>query len=1225
MLNKKSFTIASIAALVSVSGMSLISCGTAADEGEVSAENFTGEEVVAVTDAIGSGFAFDKKALGGATVASTVSSDLGVLAVDNEDGTYDVRFIAALTGYADLSAASFTRASYTNAKGKTVAEKITDVKYVYTSLIEGEDVKWAEALSTDYTCYMVYSVMNIPETDIFTALSVTFNATSTLADDPLATATQAANYYGIKGDETVGVDYVKSTEDAYYGSIFDGDEGQYFTQADDVYGFHVLDRSNTAGECVVAPYVATFEGCVATKLGTVKYSAYASSSYGSFEGASKVTGVKLPDTIAYIGKWAFNSTSVMTHLELPAGLKGLHYNSISSCGATVLTYNAKNLTSTKDINRSGVAFETVNVGAGVESLPEKFFPSSKLPGKVVYDGTTAQWNALIEGKDNGFEDVEKTYCTDTKIADVVFHLDGGNLTADTDKEDDVYSVKVISGKKVADPGSPVYSDYLFDGWYADAEYTEAFSFDTAIVVPEEDETATVNIYAKKKDKPANHTIDGASALVLNADAGNYSLSVNVPTLYFSYTMPETATADRVYLASSNRLLNGSTTYTDTKITVYAADKTTALSVTSSFTPSSTSKAFGNGNKTYLKMNPGETYYFAVTTGSTLSGTSVYTFDLGLSDAVHDVEEEARTYTFGETQKVEINSNGMVDYWKFTAATSGTYMFKKSLVGATSGYDPYYLYHYDTEGNVVMDATLSSSTKVATVEITAGTTYYIFTSTSNLDTTDTVHSQFIIGDLPAGTAVTNAVSMTADGTVTTVTLDGFTKRYYSLAITENYDYTITTSGGTTSYAKTISIYDSEDTTTALSTVTEANSSGSSWSSSYGADCCLDIALNAGKTYIVEVGYSSTSGTTDFTIKANKLEAGDKKANAIALNATDGALAPTDVIGTAGGKWYSFLSSTTVSGLNQIYVTGNTGTVAMTIYCGTSTSVDVKGADIITNYFSANYQYYIYLTDTVSETLQLAITKPNADVITNSSTLAQGVTLDTVTLPVSKGNSLFSFTSGATEDFNTEFSFKTTAGTATFDVVVTSAGMTAGDASGSLTVGTEAASAGTVSGLLDKNKTYNLAISNLVMTDATASLTVDIAGVEIPPDGTDRTKAWTFDGDEDGYMDINVSSYNARWVKYTCTETGTYRVWSNKNGTNSDTYLYGIYEGDSTSYMAGTNFNDATSSGFTSADYTGYIEKNNYDFYTEQTFTAGTTYYISFRPGYYGCKFGILLKA
>ncbi len=1217
-MKKNKLTLLSLIALLSVSSITLFSCSNEGGDGDTATtENFSKDDdtVVAKDDGIGTALPIGKRLAADdegesgeeVTTPDVLRADMGVLLTENDNDTYNLRYVAAFTGNDNLASATFTRDSYTNSNGKVVAAASSKVSYIYTSVHDSDSIKWASDTSVAYTYYMVYTIRNIPTSDIFTALNVSLSVTTATGDT--LSAAQVANVYGVIGDISKNVTYES------YPTV----EGTY----------SAVRKDTKITEAVVAPYYATFDGFVATKIGDViaLNVVGGSGSTGAFEGCQNMTDITLPDTIQYFGKYTFYGDSALKSMTMPRDLTTIE-SSIAFGGYgdhfKTLYYNAKNYVSKESVITWNM--DTIYVSKDVETLPTYLISTSNTVNRVVYEGTTAEWNALKTdaNKNNGLF-IDNVMCSDSKIVTVNFHLNGSTIDGDDDTTDDLYTTSIIAGHAIANPGKPKKSGQVFKGWYSDAEFKTEYDFSTIQDVADGEDTKTVDLYAKFEDYPAGSDINTALDLV-NGASVHVELTHDIQTFYYKITAPSDAKKDLYYLDVTNRKLNGEDTSKDFSLSIYDSDKTTKFGYTYTYAPDKASqyKVYGGAtdNKVLL-LEPGQTVYVAATVSypSTLSDENAeFTFDLSLSTKENDYEGDATAYTVGETLKSKADTSVQtVETMKFTAPETKTYCARKIYTGYY--YGTVMIYHYDN-GSFVKDLELASTTVIGDLNAVKDTTYYIYCSTSNSTITDTKYMSVYVGDMPANYKPATATALPMDGTEETITVEGFRLRYYTVTPTKAGNYGLILNGGSSDYAKTIRVFKSDATSytdsDVLISATETGTTSSSYgygSTSYGGSVEATVTLQGNTTYVIEVGFDGSSIPTynnSFTFKAVERDAGDLKSIAYELTTNDdGTFADFAFDGKTSGKWFKYTAK--ASGFLSLYVDGLTdgNTATFQKYTSTGTKAEETQSNAMSAYVSSSGSatYYFYVETTAAQTgLTLKSIAPNETTLGDLSSLVIGsdTTARDVTLNAACNTTILKFTNTSTDSLYSKFVFALSAGTISFDwsIVPTSAIATTAD-SGKVT---DASTATFGTKKLEAGKEYVLILKNIVMSDATATLNVTPSVEVIPPDGSSVKLALSLD-DKGTYTFSNSGSSKDSsdyWLKFDCTESGTYKFYSSSPDTSSaDPKIWAIYDGidNATELSAMSNsYND---------DHAGH-SSNKYDYYVEVTLEAGHTYYFKMTP-------------
>ena len=138
--------------------------------------------------------------------------------------------------------------------------------------------------------------------------------------------------------------------------------------------------------------------------------------------------------------------------------------------------SANNATFTMPENDVSVVLSSLTISSGVTQIVEKAFYNCGLTD-VYYEGTKAQWDAVIKG-DDAFTSTIHWYCTAT--FNMMEH--GAAPAAQT-----VYSgVANVLSAPATDPSA---KGYVFGGWYADKECNSPFDFTAAL-------SGDVTVYAK---------------------------------------------------------------------------------------------------------------------------------------------------------------------------------------------------------------------------------------------------------------------------------------------------------------------------------------------------------------------------------------------------------------------------------------------------------------------------------------------------------------------------------------------------------------------------------------------------------------------------------------------------------------------------------------------------------------------------------------------------------
>jgi hypothetical protein len=822
------------------------------EDSSSSSESSVDHSPKAIDDDFGSGWTFGSEVVtphAGSSEAQ-IKTDIGVAPqIANDGSVATLRFLVACSDYTDLSKASFVRAAYTNASGEAIAEETAEVSAIYTTLKDPSSIKWENPLTEEFTSYVAYSLKDLPQADFFTVFTVNFSA-ETLEGKALKTNSQKANVEGAIGDLSVNAKYVLSKDDAATVAL-DPNLPIELQGKDDIYGATVSDT--TAQSVTIAPYVMTIEGFVATKLGTVRYPAAQSATVGAFMNCGSLSQVALPWTMTYLtSNFLYKETGV-THWTLPAGITAVSPTAFASDNIYQLYYQATALKVEAALTQS-ITYRAY-VSHNVQSMPDFFYPANKEPNRVFYDGTKAEWETIEGSKANGFN-VPYLVCNDSKMVTVNFHFEGGTLSTSQGKYTDIYTLQVLTGFSVSDPGVAAFKNKIFKGWFTDATYSTAYTFDVALVVPEDQTGMTVDIYAKFVDGVAGCSSDLAVSLVLDGPEASYTLNgADFSTYWFKYTAPADWTyADRVYLKAVP-VAPTSTNYC--RVNSYNAQMQ-QLDFAVLFTPGSTGGSYAVGGSgasglRWLQVAPGATYYFAVTSNEGVRTIDTYAFTIGLTSRSHDVQEEALPYAYGDEEKNTLLTLGNDDFYTFTAPTSGDVLFESWPTGSFNFTG--YIYHLNSQGAVVIDAETNVHNVVIT--LTKDLVYYLYFTTT-WAASATAYMSFTFATVPNGANEATADTLTVTTAPITVSTNCLTYHYFAFTPTDTGSYHFTVTGNNNYGYKTLYVRLPNSGTII------AQGTDSAWDGTFS----VDADLTGGTKYIVQVGYGSTVKKNDFYLQVTK---------------------------------------------------------------------------------------------------------------------------------------------------------------------------------------------------------------------------------------------------------------------------------------------------------------------------------------------------------------------
>lgn len=791
-------------------------------------------------DAVGSYNAFPARAIDPSEL-DAIHGAIGVQLL-GEEGDHSVRFVVALSGYQGLESASFTRTVKAGDGTVIMQEKVLGIRQVYSSVASAATIDWGgEAPSaTDYPYYMVYTMNKISKEYEYATIEVKFTAEQLANPGTPLTAVEKANVKGLMG-QTETYDYLNFQEIEDTSDIYEK-PGEY----------RVWENDNVPADLVIPEDYITYEGHVATLLGKVVAVEDPATGYGAFESCSDIVSVTLPDTIRYLDKWCFSGASNLKTLNIPASLKTVEPSAFSSVNLDVLHYDAVNL-ETWSGSATISSANTVYVSSGVTSLPDAKIVSNV--NTVYYDGLTADWNALNDGKTTGL-DIDNVICNDTQVATITFHTNGGTFTVNGAETTEDFTLDVIVGKLIPDVGRGKKDGLVFAYWSTSEDgSTGAYDFETPI-------SGDLDLYAIFTEAPAGSSMD--KPLVVDVEKSSHvqlTLETNedVPLQYLKVTLPADG---RFYL----------TTDESYKMWIYDSTGTTMLESEGSLNPSIDSEIFpimGNlSDKIIFNTMEAITYYVVLAYGYDYkidgpNANEYGTMIVDIFDAPHDTIEKAVEITEVPSTYVidEVIGESIKSVYHYVATEAIDLVIKIPSGGVTGRVDVYVPNDQDGYSRPYY----VSGSGQTLVSLTAGDEIYIEAHSYITYGTDAEEKFTLTIDVaPDGVSINNPASTPiVVGTETTVSsnnIGGFGFGYYPMTVDKAADYRVIMNGGSSS-TREVSIYEASNTTTPVLSFTSSSSSYEEL-----------VHLEAGE-YIVGAGYTSEYATpTDFTLLVSEATPG-----------------------------------------------------------------------------------------------------------------------------------------------------------------------------------------------------------------------------------------------------------------------------------------------------------------------------------------------------------------
>lgn len=933
--------------------------------------------------------------------APTFVSTLGYRLIDEESGAKSIRVYAVLDGYKGLNSASVTRKVEDSTGASVMKEKTIEFGYVYSSIKDAESVSWDSALpaETDTTknYYVVFTLKNIPEAHWLDKLSVTF------AIDNGAIVKSAEAIANVKGlmEQEVGV-------------------GVKLAQAESGVVF-AMKQHNSITEAVVPENYYTYEGHVATFVGKVtRLGDPTSLNNGAFESCSSLTSVTLPDTIAEMGGWTFGNASKLTTIRLPRDLRTVRSNCWSSNSFKTIYWDAVNFVNDEGATLTAQLDEIV-ISKNVQSLPDKFLYSTSTVKKVVFKGTTEQWEALKNetNKDNGLF-IDNVVTSDNSYT-VTYHLSEG---VTLNGQSGVVKAEFIKGKTV-DYGMATKEGYRFGGWYTD----EALSTPLDTTTP-----ATTNLDLYPKFTEFGPGVSEAKPIVLGEENSTFteSLVPGYEEVYLKYTAPADAVAGWRYVR-----INKDTSVTNTDLSIdvsslgnqklffYKDSISTENAITESSTSSITDTAKvqrigGDDGYKRVWVEPGQTYVIVADAYySTYYKDRHWYGDLVIewSKAENDTIATAASIAFQEEKVVKPAFKGApTSLYKYTPTADQSvamYFTSYNQLGGT-------LYCYDvTSGTPVKvdsvsykyqsGAAVTESRK--SISLTADHTYIFYVDAYD-GATDEKYLSFRIDNPPAGGELSNPIAYTFGSEVTVEQIGGLDV-FYSFTLEAEQTINISINGGSSYTAKYLKLLGTDGAEVADAGAEVPESEGSGW---YAEEYYGRIALSLTKklpagTYVIKTGYVSGSSFSSFKLTSKVMQPGETINDPLTAEVSSEGVATLNA--TSAGTFYQI--SAAQAGFMQFNVAA-TGSGKLYL-------IDSSGKTIST---AANGQSF-YKSVSVGDTLLLKAADA-ADTltvtITYPSEIHDGKSRETaynLTLPTSGETVDITFASGSTRVSGAFFKF------------------------------------------------------------------------------------------------------------------------------------------------------------------------------------------------------------
>lgn len=696
------------------------------------------------------------------------------------------------------------------------------------------------------------------------------------------------------------------------------------------------------------------------------------SSYGLFERADSIEEVYFPETITEFGTYFWSGThNAITQFTYPRDLTTTSSTGgfvPVSTGLKTIYYNSKNMTYTgsngvKKGNQPNL--ESIYVSYDVEKLANNFMPSSKtdVPTNltVYYEGTTAEWNTLVETASNW--NIDNIICSDTTISTVAFHYANSTLNGDASG---LYEVGKAVGKTVNDPGNPVWTgegSKVFDGWYTAAVGGDKVIFPYTVA-------GDVDLYAQFVDMPSGYSLNDPTPVALG---GTYTLETRADLGYIYY-VSYTATKEETIIFNATG--NVSSKSKNDKFRVFDTDGTRLDGNSYSNSASESIKdvaLFTSDDPTVAKVHfeAGQTRIIAWSSYDFTNGYYGKT-TLTLTDAAttHQDYRYAEPYTVGtEASVTGIPEDGPY-FQSFTVETNGTYTVTFNTQGAPACASEIGYIEGGSWKSLASGTNQKSSKFVA---LNAGVTYYIASRAYSYNAASVYHYSVVAGT-PAGYEAANAIEVSTNGTEFNNTNPGsYYWNYYKFTVTEEGYYKLDCSTNvyaqdysysSTNSSQYVQVSSNADMTGVLDGYRTFDNTGSSYSKS------LYYYLEAG-TYYMKASVNSTPNKFSISAVAAADMEGAITATAKEITLTDGVAINTSSAGENGslfkftvtsGNWHVFTAESTA-----VVKIGSQSKSSNAYYF--STTYSMSNGDLHKKLTVGN-TYYMYVKGTASINFSLA---------------------------------------------------------------------------------------------------------------------------------------------------------------------------------------------------------------------------------------------------------------
>lgn len=839
---KKSLRIYSLTFLFST--LALASCGGGKESpssSNSSSSSSSSEPVKIEEDQTGKRAYF-----GDSSTFTRFSSRLGFRFLDKQNGSADISLFAGLDGLP-------TSGKVVSSSNNESFQVVSDLEFAYSSLFDTSSIYWDKEADFEPSYYLSYTFENVQEESWFDAMEFSFEIGDLKASFPVF------NPFAIKA---------KRSEDSVS-----------FTLVNGVYSAY--KKNSKIQKAIVPTYAYELKGMVAEKKGDIQALGTASSYEGAFQDCVELESIEIPSSILSIEQNAFKGTPKLRSITLPSSLESLGTEAFGAGNDfDEIVYEAKNLVSASTIISSG-RLPLLRLSKSVESLPMRFFAEGAEPLKIVYEGTEEEFLKLKTKKNqnNGFF-IQNVFCSDSKIAHVTFHLEGGELNG---KTEDV-KAEVLSGGFIDDPGFPSREGYAFEGWYTapngegeKADLESAFAKDA-------------DLYAYWRELGPGYTLSSPIDIQVN-ESLSFKTGRGYDSGYVRIHKGEDEKADFIYLFTDknaseiDRDISGSYASFNGTFDVYDSNGEEVMFGTDS-SYSNDYEAYpaqrllgGYGIRVFVK--PGQSFTVRARLNADKSYPAYGKLVVNCSKQEQDWFSEARPIQGTEEIALTTSTYFQRQFYSYVSHKEEDKAIGLKIQGMYSvSLD---IYTQEDGGSYALYGSFSGAiTSKKTFHFAANKTYYFVIGGRDVMGSDQSVS-FYLTDPEPGTTESSAVALT-EGAVASVDCRKETS-FYSIHLNEKRDCVFTLSGGNDEYAKTIKVYPKGEENNVVIEKTEPKKTGGNYGfGDYGTSFDSEAIMEPGD-YIVAVGYVG-SGASLFSLSYRTYGEGDRFAYPHSISSLEG---------------------------------------------------------------------------------------------------------------------------------------------------------------------------------------------------------------------------------------------------------------------------------------------------------------------------------------------------